>query len=295
MGAPRLNVAKAEIGTMGALHMLQPLYSATGFAVGVLVGLTGVGGGSLMTPVLILLFGIHPATAVGTDLLYASVTKTAGSAVHGFNRSIDWRVVRRLATGSVPMTVVTILALSQVGINSPMVREVITAVLTVALFVTAAALVFRKTIIARYAARVSAMPERQIGIITVIVGAVLGVLVSITSVGAGAIGVTALILLYPRIPTRRIVGSDIAHAVPLTLAAGIGHWFLGSINVEVLVSLLVGSVPGIVIGSYAALRIPETALRLVLAGTLVIVATKLALDLYQAPSNSVAVTAIVTH
>jgi hypothetical protein len=280
---------------MGALHMLQPLYSATGFAVGVLVGLTGVGGGSLMTPVLILLFGIHPATAVGTDLLYASVTKTAGSAVHGFNRSIDWRVVRRLATGSVPMTVVTILALSQVGINSPMVREVITAVLTVALLVTAAALVFRETIIARYAARVSAMPERQIGIITVIVGAVLGVLVSITSVGAGAIGVTALILLYPKLPTRRIVGSDIAHAVPLTLAAGIGHWFLGSINVDVLVSLLVGSVPGIVIGSYAALRIPETALRLVLAGTLVIVATKLALDLHQVPSNSVAVTAIVTH
>jgi uncharacterized membrane protein YfcA len=280
---------------MGALHMLQPLYSATGFAVGVLVGLTGVGGGSLMTPLLILLFGIHPATAVGTDLLYAAVTKTAGSAVHGFNRSIDWRVVRRLATGSVPMTVVTILALSQVGINSPMVREVITAVLTVALFITAAALVFRKSIIARYAARVSAMPERQIATVTVIVGAVLGVLVSITSVGAGAIGVTALILLYPKLPTTRIVGSDIAHAVPLTLAAGVGHWFLGSIDVDVLVSLLVGSVPGIVIGSYAALRIPETALRLVLAGTLVIVATKLALDLRQTPANSVAVTAIVTH
>src|ERR1700744_968338 len=152
---------------MGALHMLQPLYSATGFAVGVLVGLTGVGGGSLMTPLLILLFGIHPATAVGTDLLYASVTKTAGSAVHGFNRSIDWRVVRRLATGSVPMTVVTILALGRIGINSPMVRDAITVVLTVALFVTAAALVFRKTIVARYAASVSAMPERQIGIITV--------------------------------------------------------------------------------------------------------------------------------
>ncbi|HEY1978760.1 MAG TPA: sulfite exporter TauE/SafE family protein [Xanthobacteraceae bacterium] len=275
--------------------MVQPLYSATGFAVGVLVGLTGVGGGSLMTPLLILLFGIHPATAVGTDLLYASVTKTAGSAVHGFNRSIDWRVVRRLATGSVPMTVVTILVLSRIGINSPVVREVITLVLTVALFVTAAALIFRKTIVARYAARVSAMPERQIGIITVMVGAVLGVLVSITSVGAGAIGVTALILLYPELPTRRIVGSDIAHAVPLTLAAGIGHWFLGSINVDVLVSLLIGSVPGIVIGSYAALRIPETALRLVLAGTLVIVATKLALDLHQVPSNSVAVTAVVTH
>jgi uncharacterized membrane protein YfcA len=168
-------------------------------------------------------------------------------------------------------------------------------VLTVALLITAAALVFRETIIARYAARISAMPEQKIAIITVIVGAVLGVLVSITSVGAGAIGVTALILLYPKLPTTRIVGSDIAHAVPLTLAAGIGHWFLGSIDVDVLVSLLVGSVPGIVIGSYAAFRIPETALRLVLAGTLAVVATKLALDLHQVPSNSVTVTAIVTH
>jgi uncharacterized protein len=280
---------------MGAVHMVQPLYSATGFAVGVLVGLTGVGGGSLMTPLLILLFGIHPATAVGTDLLYASVTKTAGSAVHGFNRSIDWRVVRRLATGSVPMTVVTILALSRIGISSPLVREAITVVLTVALFVTAAALVFRKTIVARYAATVSAMSERQIRIITIIVGAVLGVLVSISSVGAGAIGVTALILLYPELPTKRIVGSDIAHAVPLTLAAGVGHWFLGSIDVDVLVSLLVGSVPGIVIGSYAASRIPETALRLVLAGTLIIVATKLAFDLQHVPSDGVAVTAVVTH
>jgi uncharacterized membrane protein YfcA len=280
---------------MGALHMLQPLYSATGFAVGLLVGLTGVGGGSLMTPLLILLFGIHPATAVGTDLLYAAATKTAGSAVHGFNRSIDWRVVRRLATGSVPMTVLTILALSRVGINSPAVRDLITAVLTVALFITAAALVFRETIVARYAVTVNAMPERQIAIITVIVGAVLGVLVSITSVGAGAIGVTALILLYPKLPTTRIVGSDIAHAVPLTLAAGIGHWFLGSINVDVLVSLLAGSVPGIVIGSYAAFRIPDAALRLVLAGTLVVVATKLAFDLYSVPAHGVSVTAVVAH
>ena len=176
-----------------------------------------------------------------------------------------------------------------------MVREAITVVLTVALFVTAAALVFRKTIVARYAATVSAMSERQIRIITIMVGAVLGVLVSISSVGAGAIGVTALILLYPELPTKRIVGSDIAHAVPLTLAAGVGHWFLGSIDVDVLVSLLVGSVPGIVIGSYAALRIPETALRLVLAATLIVVATKLALDLHHAPSDGVAVTAVVTH
>src|ERR1700684_753265 len=111
---------------MGALHLLQPLYSGTGFAVGVLVGMTGVGGGALMTPLLILLFGIHPATAVGTDLLYAAATKTAGSAVHGFNRTIDWRVVRLLATGSVPMTVITIIALGHIGIGSLAARNLIT-------------------------------------------------------------------------------------------------------------------------------------------------------------------------
>lgn len=280
---------------MGALHMLQPLYSGAGFAVGLLVGLTGVGGGSLMTPLLILVFGLHPATAVGTDLLNAAVTKSAGSVVHGFNRSIDWRLVRRLAAGSVPMTVITILALSRIGINSAGARDLITAVLTLALVVTAATLVFRETIIARYATRIAALPPRHIAVVTVIVGAVLGVLVSISSVGAGAIGATALILLYPKLPMTRVVGSDIAHAVPLTLVAGIGHGFLGSIDVGILVSLLVGSVPGIVIGSYASFRIPETALRLVLAGTLMVVAVKLAFDLYPTAPHAISVTAAVTH
>jgi uncharacterized membrane protein YfcA len=269
---------------MDALHLLQPLYSGTGFAVGVLVGLTGVGGGSLMTPILILLFGIHPATAVGTDLLYAAVTKTAGSAVHGFNRTIDWRVVRLLATGSVPLTVITIAALGRLDINGPTAHDLITAVLTVALFITAAALIFRDRIVARYAPRLGALQPAQIAALTIVVGAVLGVLVSISSVGAGAIGVTALILLYPELPTARIVGSDIAHAVPLTLAAGIGHWLLGSINLDVLVSLLLGSVPGILIGSYAAVRIPETALRYVLAATLMVVAAKLSRDIHHAPA-----------
>ena len=269
---------------MGALHLLQPLYSGTGFAVGLLVGLTGVGGGSLMTPILILLFGIHPATAVGTDLLYAAVTKTAGSAVHGFNRTIDWRVVRLLATGSVPLTVITIAALGRLDINGPTAHDLITAVLTVALFITAAALIFRDRIVARYAPQLGALQSAQIAALTIVVGAVLGVLVSISSVGAGAIGVTALILLYPELPTARIVGSDIAHAVPLTLAAGIGHWLLGSINLDVLVSLLLGSVPGILIGSYAAVRIPETALRYVLAATLMVVAAKLSTDIHHAPA-----------
>jgi uncharacterized protein len=280
---------------MDALHSLQPLYSGTGFAVGLLVGMTGVGGGALMTPLLILLFGIHPATAVGTDLLYAAATKTAGSAVHGFNRTIDWRVVRLLATGSVPLTVITIIALGHIGINSPAARDLITVVLTIALFITAATLIFRERIVARYAARLGALQPKQIANLTIFVGAVLGVLVSITSVGAGAIGVTALVLLYPKMPTARIVGSDIAHAVPLTLAAGIGHWFLGSINFDVLISLLAGSIPGILIGSYAAVRIPETALRLVLAATLIVVATKLSLDIYAAPPSGASIAVTSTH
>ena len=271
---------------MNAIQSLEPFYTVAGFAVGMLVGLTGVGGGSLMTPILIVLFGVHPATAVGTDLLYAAATKTAGSLVHGYNRTVDWRVVRRLATGSVPLTILTIWALSYININGPAARELIAGVLTLALFATALMLVFRDRIVGRYAARVGALPPRRIATLTIIVGAVLGVLVSISSVGAGAIGVTALILLYPNLPTARIVGSDIAHAVPLTLAAGIGHLFLGSINVDVLISLLVGSIPGILIGSHAAAHIPEKVLRLVLAATLIVVATKMITDMHPAPPRA---------
>ena len=275
---------------MNAIHAFQPIYAIAGFAVGMLVGMTGVGGGSLMTPVLILLFGIHPATAVGTDLLYAAVTKTAGSVVHGFNRTVDWAVVGRLAAGSVPMTVLTIVALSYVDINGAAARELIAGVLTVALFVTALTLIFRDKIIGRYAGRIGSLAPKRIAAITIGVGAVLGVLVSISSVGAGAIGVTAVILLYPKLPTARIVGSDIAHAVPLTLVAGIGHWFLGSINLDVLASLLLGSVPGILVGSYAAARIPEFALRIVLAAALLVVATKLSLGFFPSSANVIAQT-----
>jgi uncharacterized membrane protein YfcA len=269
---------------MSAILALQPYYSIAGFAVGLLVGLTGVGGGSLMTPILIVLFGVHPATAVGTDLLYAAATKTAGSLVHGYNRTVDWRVVRRLASGSVPMTVLTIWALSYVNINGTAARDLIAVVLTIALFVTALTLVFRDRILARYAVRVGRLSPQQVDALTVAVGAALGVLVSISSVGAGAIGVTALILLYPQLPTARIVGSDIAHAVPLTLAAGIGHWWLGSINLDLLIPLLLGSVPGILIGSHTAARVPEKALRLLLAATLIMVAAKLSLDVHSSSS-----------
>ncbi len=265
--------------------MIDPLYSLSGFAVGALVGMTGVGGGSLMTPLLILLFGVHPATAVGTDLLYAAATKTGGSLVHGYARSIDWRVVRRLATGSVPATLVTLAVLSHFNLSGDAARNLITLVLSVALLATAFVLVFGEAIVAAYRARVAELNSQRTAVNTVLVGLVLGVLVSISSVGAGAIGVIALIMLYPQLPMARIVGSDIAHAVPLTLIAGTGHWMMGSVDWHIIGSLLAGSLPGIFVGSYFAIRVPERALRLVLATTLFVVASRIVYDQSHAASS----------
>jgi len=274
---------------------LPYLYTISGFAVGLLVGMTGVGGGSLMTPILILLFGIHPAAAVGTDLLHAAATKTAGSVVHGLKGSIDWTVVRRLAIGSVPMTVVTIAAMSMFDINGNTGRNLVNAVLTVALIATAIALVFRGRIVARYADRLGRLAPLQVATLTIVVGAVLGMVVSLSSVGAGAIGVTCLLLLYPKLPAVKIVGSDIAHAVPLTLVAGLGHWMLGSVDFQIFGLLILGSVPGILLGSYAAVRLPEPALRIVLAATLLVVAAKLSFSLVPPPANVMAVDAQARH
>ena len=257
--------------------MIDPLFSLSGFVVGLLVGMTGVGGGSLMTPLLILLFGVHPATAVGTDLLYAAATKAGGSLVHGLARSIDWLVVRRLALGSVPATVATLAFLSRLDLESSGARSFITFVLSFALFMTALVLVFGGPLVAFYRARVEALDVRHTAISTVLVGVALGVLVSISSVGAGAIGVVALVLLYPQLPMSRIVGSDIAHAVPLTLIAGSGHWLIGSVDWHIIGSLLAGSLPGIFLGSYMSSRVPDTVLRLTLATTLIIVGSKLVL------------------
>jgi len=256
--------------------MIEPLYVVSGFGVGLLVGMTGVGGGSLMTPLLILLFGIHPATAVGTDLLYAAATKTGGSVAHGWARSIHWPAVIRLASGSIPASILTLVVLWHLDLGGESSRSLVNLVLCFALILTATSLLFRKAIIARYRWRLEQLDPRSTMRATVLVGAALGVLVSISSVGAGAVGVTALLLLYPRLPMTRIVGSDIAHAVPLTLVAGIGHWATGAIDWHLLGVLLIGSLPGIVIGSYCAHRVPETALRLVLAATLMLVAGNLA-------------------
>jgi hypothetical protein len=257
------------------LYALHPLYILSGFAVGFLVGMTGVGGGSLMTPLLILLFHVHPATAVGTDLIYASVTKTGGSLVHGINRTINWRIVTRLAMGSLPASLLTLLVFHLLAIDPATMNAMITRVLGVALLATSLALVFRQKLLSSYARRVGVLNEAQTRFFTVLTGVCLGVLVTISSVGAGALGVTALILLYPELPIVKIAGSDIAHAVPLTLIAGLGHLMSGGIDVGVLESLLLGSLPGIIISSMFAPRLPDLALRLILAATLTITGVRL--------------------
>ncbi|MBV8976583.1 MAG: sulfite exporter TauE/SafE family protein [Alphaproteobacteria bacterium] len=250
---------------------IDPLYVISGILVGGLVGFTGVGGGSLMTPILILLFRIHPSTAVGTDLLYAAATKTAGTAVHGWNKTIDWKVVGWLALGSVPMTVLTVLAIYYLGVDSKIVQGTITKTLGVALLLTAFSLFLRKPLMRWYDKNVGEPDSRHVARLTVLTGAILGVLVTLSSVGAGAIGVTALVMIYPKMPAQRIVGSDIAHAVPLTLLAGLGHSILGTINWHILVSLLCGSLPAIVVASIASARTSDTVVRVALGIVLLMV------------------------
>jgi uncharacterized protein len=240
------------------------LYSVAGVLVGVIVGLTGVGGGSLMTPLLVLAFGFHPVTAVGTDLLYASATKT-----------VDWKVVRRLALGSVPATILTIVALHYAPPTSKDTGATIQVLLGITLILSAVAAVFRKPLVAWLTPRFGAVSEQRLTGLTILLGAVLGVLVSLTSVGAGALGMTALLVLYPRSPVNRLVGSDIAHAVPLTLLGGIGHWWLGSVDFSLLGSLLIGSIPGIIIGSLIASRVSDRVLGPILATVLAIVGVRL--------------------
>ena len=257
--------------------MINPLYSLSGLLVGLLVGQTGVGGGSLMTPLLILLFGIHPATAVGTDLLFAAITKSTGTLVHGLNKTVNWQVTGRLAMGSVPATGVTLFLVSHFDVPTDEKSVLISMVLGVALILTAVSLMLRKQVLAIAGHHLRRLGPTRVRWLTILTGVVLGVLVSLSSVGAGALGVTALIFLYPEIPLAEIVGSDIAHAVPLTLCAGIGHWMLGSVDWGLLCSLLLGSIPGIIIGSFLSAHVPEWVLRPLLAMTLIVVGGKLVL------------------
>ncbi len=257
---------------MTAMDLAYPL---CGFFVGALVGFTGIGGGSVMTPLLILLFGVHPLAAVGTDLLYAAATKTMGARVHAQRGNVEWRVVGLLALGSVPGALATISMMARLPVHSAALTHVVTLAIGGALLLAAAGLLFGKSV-GQLAAKIAgsrptsapAMP-----ILTVLLGLLLGVLVSMTSVGAGAIGIVVLRVLYPRLPAVRLVGSDIAHAVPLTLLAGSGHWLMGDVNWALLGSLLIGSIPGIILASRCAHQVPEGILRRALGLILVAVAT----------------------
>jgi uncharacterized protein len=253
------------------------LYVASGLFVGAIVGLTGVGGGSLMTPILMLLFGVHPATAVGTDLLYAAATKTVGTAVHGFSGTIVWRLTGLLALGSAPTAILMIFLLQRFGPFGAGASSVITFLLGCALLLTALAMLLRSRLEAFAASRAGRLSGSARALLTVLTGVALGVFVSLSSVGAGALGVTALVFLYPDLPTKQIVGSDIAHAVPLTLVAGFGHWLIGSVDGATLGLLLIGSIPGIILGSLAAPKLPELWLRPILAVVLAIVGLRLVL------------------
>ena len=230
-----------------------------------------------MTPLLVLLFGFHPSTAVGTDLLYASVTKSVGTAVHGKQQTVDWRIVARLAAGSVPASILTLIVMSRVGTMTDEASEVLNLLLGISLLVTGISVFFRPFILRWAGAHIHAMDDRRLRRWTILLGAALGVLVSITSVGAGALGTTALLILYPRLPVARVAGSDIAHAVPLTLIAGIGHWLMGAVDLTLMLALLAGSIPGIIIGSMLGGRASDNLLRPILAITLLIVAVRLLL------------------
>ena len=249
-----------------------------GLTVGLLVGLTGVGGGSLMAPILILIFGFPPAVAIGTDLWFAAITKTVGGVIHHHYGGPDFQIIRRLCYGSLPACIVTLWFLAHAG-RSQIKSGTIIHVLGIAIVLTAIATLLRSRLqTASRKVRTSTAETflRVQPAMTVLAGAVLGVLVTLTSVGAGALAATMLVVLYPlRLTPRRLVGTDIVHAVPLTLIAGLGHLWIGNVNTTLLGQLLLGSLPGIIIGSLLATRLPDFGLRTALAGVLVIVGLRM--------------------
>jgi uncharacterized protein len=255
----------------------QIAYIVAGLFVGFVVGMTGVGGGSLMTPIL-LYFGVSPANAVGTDLLYAAITKAGGIHVHHKKRNIDWRITGELAMGSVPAALLTLWILHSLRFDATSLNSLIKIALGYALILTAIAILFKRKIFnysRKNDAWITRMTRPQQKVATIITGALLGSIVTITSIGAGALGTVVLFLLYPLLPTVRLVGTEIAHAVPLTLVAGLGHAGMGNVDWHLLINLLIGSLPGIYLGSHLANRVADHYLRPALAVMLLFVGSKL--------------------
>ncbi len=237
-----------------------------GFFVGLVVGLTGVGGGSLMTPILIFFFGVKPYLAVGTDLLFAAFTKLGGTVRLARARVIDWRIVHNLSAGSIPAALITLFILHHIGPTNPAVQSLMTSTLGAALLLTAAATFYKAVRGKALPATLAQGQEARAATprhwsLPLLLGAVVGTLVTLTSVGAGAIGVSVLLIVYPLLPLPRIVAADIAYAVPLTLVAGLGHASLGSVDWPLLAKLLAGSLPGIWLGSHLMHRINERVIR----------------------------------
>jgi len=252
--------------------------AVAGFGVGAVVGITGVGGGALMTPILVLLFGVAPASAVGTDLWFAALTKIAGGWVHHSKGSVDKEVLRWLCYGSLPASVTT-LAWLHFSNASKMNSGVLMTALGSVLLLTALAMLFKKRAQAVGLKLRTLSPldfKRAQPALTVLAGAILGVLVTLTSIGAGALGAVMLVYLYPfRMTPGRLVGTDIVHAIPLTIVAGTGHLMMGNVDLKLLGLLLVGSIPGIIVGSLVGSKLPEQALRAAIAALLVVAGIKL--------------------
>ncbi len=251
------------------------LYILAGASVGFIVGITGIGGGALMTP-LLLLFGFPPNIAVGTDLMYASITKASGVISHHRQKHVEWKLVKLLAMGSLPAALITGYSLQNVFADSESYEVLIKNSLGIMLLLTAFVVIFRKQLQRFTLKKKSQSSERTRDIVTFLMGTVLGVLVTLTSVGAGAIGTAVLMLLYPALRSTNVVGTDIAHAVPLTACAGIVHMTLGNVDFELLFALLVGSIPAIQLGSKVSHHLPDSVLKPLLASILLFLGVKYA-------------------
>jgi uncharacterized membrane protein YfcA len=248
----------------------------SGALVGLLVGMTGVGGGSLMTPLLTIIFGVAPTTAVGTDLAFAAITKGFGTAAHRLHGNVRWDIVRLLCIGSLTTAILSILALKFVGPVSKDFSHLISLSIGVSVLLTALSLLFRGKILEWVQNNPKFLPSgARLKVATITVGAVIGVLVTISSIGAGAIGATLILVLYPHLKPAQVAGTDIAYAVPLTALAGIGHWWLGNVHFDLLFGLLLGSVPAIWLGAKLSSTLSERTTRATLAATLFLVGIKL--------------------
>ena len=240
----------------------------SGFGIGAIVGMTGVGGGSLMTPLLIGVFKLNPAVAIGTDLWFAAITKSGGAWAHHRHGHVDYRITGLMLAGSIPASLATVALMHYTGVTKGW-ASALTFALGIALLLTAVTIAYRSAWQALGLRLERWLPESRKNVLTVVAGFLLGVLVSLSSIGAGALGATLILLLYPRLPAHRLVGTDIAHAVPLTLVAGIGHATLGHVDWGLLGALLIGSLPGIWLGAQLTKVMPDRLVRALLCVSLV--------------------------